>query len=147
MIDYDKFKNHESVIGKLPLIPLPLVGYVSQNVGEFVEYRGMKLRWTGFMMPPDNERVICRWQCHFKFVDAERPIYDAIGLVAINTGYVGFYRMGETFDLTQREGFAKYCWFEELLYWPERIQEIKEKTLQMLKDAIDFNWDIIINNG
>jgi hypothetical protein len=145
MINYSAFKAHESVIGKLPIIPLNLTSsLLTQNVGEYVDYRGLILRWSGFMSVPDSEKIICRWQCYFKLADETKN--QIVGLMALNTGFSGFYTQGERFDLTVELGFARYCYLEELLKYPENIQRAKETTLQMLKAAIDFNWDIILSN-
>jgi len=69
--------------------------------------------------------------------------YLVVGLLSMNTGQVQFYYQGETFDLTIKDGFGKYCFIEDLLQWPEAIQEAKQLTLDRLKEAIDKNWDII----
>lgn len=123
------FLKGSVALGIIPALPFSVPNAISDDIGDTVEYRGIKLYWSGWIMNSNNSHLVARWTAYAS-ASGERIYY------ASYPGTEGIAHMGECIDLTC---YAPQKWtsFEAFMKDAELPLHCKQDALTRIKRVID----------
>lgn len=123
-----------------------IVNSPSEDIGDTIEYKGFKLRWSGFIAKADSERVHCRWiswyqskdtNCPTRAIYANTPGEEGIAFVGA-IFFMGIMKVDDRFSqILNIKGDFQPAFLEEYFLNKDLAQKVKLYTLARVKMVID----------